>query len=98
MEELFAAESVRFDTIKYCFDPPESNSPRRKPNPGMLLEAAAELDVDLKRSAMIGDDLRDMEAGRNAKCAVNVLISPRPIANEVAAFSISEAATMVLNS
>ncbi len=98
MEELFAAEGVRFDAIKYCFDPPESNSPRRKPNPGMLLEAAAELDIDLARSAMIGDDPRDAEAGRAAGCVINVLISSRPIVNEIAVFSFPEAMTQILNS
>ena len=36
----------------------------RKPKPGMLLEAAADLDIDLSRSWMIGDSDVDAEAGR----------------------------------
>ncbi|MGX8273637.1 D-glycero-alpha-D-manno-heptose-1,7-bisphosphate 7-phosphatase [Brevundimonas diminuta] len=40
--------------------------PDRKPNPGMLLRAAAEHDLDLSRSFMIGDQPSDMEAARRA--------------------------------
>lgn len=40
--------------------------PDRKPNPGMLLKAAAEHGLDLGRSLMIGDQPSDMEAARRA--------------------------------
>lgn len=40
----------------------------RKPRPGMLLKAAAERDIDLSRSWMIGDILDDIEAGNKAGC------------------------------
>ncbi|HKD35239.1 MAG TPA: HAD-IIIA family hydrolase, partial [Pirellulales bacterium] len=40
----------------------------RKPRPGMLLTAAAELNVDLERSWLIGDILDDIEAGCSAGC------------------------------
>ncbi|HLJ09615.1 MAG TPA: HAD family hydrolase [Planctomycetaceae bacterium] len=40
----------------------------RKPQPGMLLRAAADLDIDLRRSWMIGDILDDVEAGNRAGC------------------------------
>jgi len=36
----------------------------RKPKPGLLLQAAAELDIDLARSYMVGDMLKDVEAGK----------------------------------
>lgn len=38
----------------------------RKPEPGMILRAAADYGIDLPRAFMIGDSLRDMEAGRRA--------------------------------
>jgi len=98
MEELFATENIRFDAIKYCFDPPESGSPRRKPNPGMLLEAAAELDIDIARSAMIGDDPRDPQAGRATGCALNLLLSQKLAAGELTAPNILEAVDKILNS
>ncbi|MBD0336468.1 MAG: HAD family hydrolase [Cyanobacteria bacterium Co-bin13] len=40
----------------------------RKPEPGMLLRAAAEHDIDLQQSWFIGDILNDAEAGRKAGC------------------------------
>jgi D-glycero-D-manno-heptose 1,7-bisphosphate phosphatase len=40
----------------------------RKPQPGMLLEAARRFDIDLETSVMIGDKLVDVEAGRAAGC------------------------------
>ncbi|HEY6838534.1 MAG TPA: D-glycero-beta-D-manno-heptose 1,7-bisphosphate 7-phosphatase [Geobacteraceae bacterium] len=40
----------------------------RKPLPGMLLQAAADLDIDLTASYMIGDKLADVEAGLAAGC------------------------------
>ncbi|MEN5228324.1 D-glycero-alpha-D-manno-heptose-1,7-bisphosphate 7-phosphatase [Brevundimonas naejangsanensis] len=43
--------------------------PDRKPNPGMLLRAAADHDLDLSRSLMIGDQPSDMEAARRAGVA-----------------------------
>jgi D-glycero-D-manno-heptose 1,7-bisphosphate phosphatase len=38
----------------------------RKPNPGMLLEAARDFDIDLSSSIIIGDKERDIESGLNA--------------------------------
>jgi len=46
-------------------DPP---SRFRKPAPGMLLRAAAELDLDLTRSWMVGDRWRDVDCGKSAGC------------------------------
>lgn len=43
-----------------------ADHPMRKPNPGMLLEAGRRLDVDLKRSLIVGDKQADMEAGQRA--------------------------------
>lgn len=40
----------------------------RKPKPGLLLNAAADLGIDLARSFMIGDRWRDVDAGARAGC------------------------------
>ncbi len=53
--------------IFVCTDESDA-SPRRKPNPGMLLEAAEQHHLDLARSWMVGDQERDVEAGRRAGC------------------------------
>jgi D-glycero-D-manno-heptose 1,7-bisphosphate phosphatase len=53
--------------ILVCFEDGD-DCPRRKPNPGMLLEAAEAHGLDLSASYMIGDRWRDVEAGRRAGC------------------------------
>jgi D-glycero-D-manno-heptose 1,7-bisphosphate phosphatase len=53
--------------IEVCYDPGHGEaSRRRKPEPGMLLETAAALSLDLGRSWMIGDRWRDIDCGRRA--------------------------------
>ena len=47
-----------------------ADHPERKPNPGMLLRAAEEHDLNLARSWMVGDKAIDLEAGRRAGCRV----------------------------
>jgi D-glycero-D-manno-heptose 1,7-bisphosphate phosphatase len=54
------------DGSYFCPDAPGTASTRRKPEPGMLLEAAAEHGVDLAASYMIGDKAADVECGRRA--------------------------------
>lgn len=49
--------------------------PDRKPNPGMLLRASRERDLDLAKSWMIGDKAIDLEAGRNAGCRVVLVLT-----------------------
>jgi D-glycero-D-manno-heptose 1,7-bisphosphate phosphatase len=53
--------------IEVCYDPGQGEpSRRRKPEPGMLLDAAATLGLDLTRSWMIGDRWRDIDCGKRA--------------------------------
>ena len=54
------------DASYFCPDAPGTPSTRRKPEPGMLMEAAADFDVDLARSFMIGDKAADVECGKRA--------------------------------
>lgn len=53
--------------ILVCYEDGEGN-PRRKPNPGLLIEAAEIYRIDLRASFMVGDRWRDVEAGRQAGC------------------------------
>jgi len=55
-----------FDGVYMCPDAPDQPSERRKPAPGMVLEAARDLGVDLAHSWMIGDKSSDVECGLNA--------------------------------
>ena len=45
----------------------------RKPEPGMIFQAAFDLQIDLKKSWMIGDILNDVEAGNRAGCKTVLL-------------------------
>lgn len=54
------------DATYFCAEHPDQASDRRKPGPGMLLEAARDHDLDLARSWMIGDRASDLEAGQRA--------------------------------
>lgn len=51
-----------------------ADHPMRKPNPGMLLEAAKRLGLDLERSLMVGDKPADMQAGQRAGLARGWLV------------------------
>ncbi len=61
------------DATYFCADTPQDSSERRKPNPGMLLEAARELGIDLGRSYMIGDKASDAQAGIRAGVRATIL-------------------------
>lgn len=50
----------------------------RKPAPGMILEAADELDLDLAASVLVGDRWSDVAAARSAGCGAAVLVGDRP--------------------
>ncbi len=69
MTRQLDAHGARIDRIEYCPHHPEHDgveTHRRKPEPGMLLEAAELLNIELGRSWMIGDAFRDIQAGVRA--------------------------------
>jgi D-glycero-D-manno-heptose 1,7-bisphosphate phosphatase len=56
----------RVDSIYYC-DSLSDDHPSRKPNPGMAFQAKKEYPgIDLQRSVMVGNNISDMDFGRNA--------------------------------
>lgn len=76
IELAVASEGARFDAVYACphhrdgrgaFAHPDH--PARKPNPGMLLRAAAALEIDMSRSWLVGDRAVDIEAARRAGLA-----------------------------
>lgn len=56
----------RVDGTWMCPHAPQENCACRKPRPGLLLQAAGALNLDLANSYMIGDALSDLQAGRAA--------------------------------
>ncbi len=75
LKQLLAEKGAPLDRIYFCPYHPDGviekyrkDSDWRKPKPGMLLTAAKEMDIDLAQSWMIGNSIRDVEAGSQAGC------------------------------
>ncbi|MFB3882101.1 MAG: D-glycero-beta-D-manno-heptose 1,7-bisphosphate 7-phosphatase [Armatimonadota bacterium] len=75
LEQRLARKGALLDAVYFCPHHPEVGPPQyrrrcdcRKPAPGMLLCAAKDLGLDLKRSFIVGDNASDMGAGRAAGC------------------------------
>lgn len=65
-----AASGTNIDRFYYCPYHPQGSVPEytcehewRKPQPGMLLQAAKDMNIDLSQSWMVGDQMRDVQAG-----------------------------------
>jgi D,D-heptose 1,7-bisphosphate phosphatase len=81
-ELIRTISGVQVDRFYYCPYHPEAAVEKyrgdhawRKPRPGMLLQAAKDLDLDLSQSWTIGDQMRDVEAGASAGTRT-ILLSP----------------------
>lgn len=75
LRRQLTAAGVELDAIYFCPYHPDGTVPpynreheERKPAPGMLLRAAREMDLDLAKSWMVGDRLRDIQSGHRAGC------------------------------
>ena len=75
-----AEGGARLDGVYYCLHHPDAVVPAlrvhcscRKPRPGLLVQAAKDLEIDLARSYMIGDQQADVEAGLAARCKTVLL-------------------------
>ena len=73
MEDQLASAGARLDAIYYCAHHPSVGEPPyrvdcdcRKPKPGLITQAAADFQVDLKNSWMVGDRYSDIQLARNA--------------------------------
>jgi D-glycero-D-manno-heptose 1,7-bisphosphate phosphatase len=66
LSEKLKGEGITIDGWYFCPHGPDDNCPCRKPRPGMLLEAAHKLSVEMTKSWMIGDKTSDILAGKSA--------------------------------
>lgn len=83
MREALAEAGARLDGVYYCLHHPRALLPEyrvacecRKPKPGLLFQAARELNLDLARSYLVGDGISDVCAGRAAG-ATTVFVNDR---------------------
>jgi D-glycero-D-manno-heptose 1,7-bisphosphate phosphatase len=72
LSRLLRKEGAFLDAIYYCPHHPTEGKPPylracgcRKPAPGLLVKAAEDLELDLKKSFAVGDKIADLECGRD---------------------------------
>jgi D-glycero-D-manno-heptose 1,7-bisphosphate phosphatase len=88
LKRQLAEAGAMLDAIYFCphasasSDPLVIDHPDRKPAPGLLLRAAAELHLDLATSWMVGDSLRDILAGQNAGCRGCIMVRTGHVIDE----------------
>lgn len=75
MNDLLTISGTKLDGEYYCLHHPEAEISElrticacRKPEPGLLLRAAREMNIDLSPSWMVGDGITDIQAGKRAGC------------------------------
>ena len=77
----------KFDTkinaFYYCPHRPDQNCNCRKPKPGLIKQAAADFNIDLSKSWMIGDNQTDFDAGIEAGCKSIILSTYSELENIV---------------
>lgn len=102
VEEIndYLAKALPIDQFRTCFHDDGDNCQCRKPRPGMLIDAARELGLDLTNSVMIGDRWRDIDAGAQAGCRTFFVDwgydEKRPEAHDAKVESLSEACEIIL--
>ena len=76
MQELLQEYGVKIDKFYYCPHHPDFSGECecRKPGTALFRQAAAEFNIDLAESYMIGDRLSDIQAGENAGCKKTFLL------------------------
>jgi D-glycero-D-manno-heptose 1,7-bisphosphate phosphatase len=90
---VFETRGIEIDQVYFCPFHPEyglgkykADSSFRKPEPGMIFQAAEDFDVDLKNSILVGDKESDIQAGLAAGVGCNVLFSTKtPVIIETSA-------------
>jgi D-glycero-D-manno-heptose 1,7-bisphosphate phosphatase len=86
----------RVDGVYLCPHKPEDGCNCRKPLPGLLLQAARELSIDLPNSIMIGDALSDIMAGRSAGVKTLALVKTGRGAKQLTLPNLAEASPFLV--
>ena len=94
METELGKHGAYIDDLFFCPHHPDKGFPGerpelkrdcdcRKPKPGMIFQAAEKYNIDLSKSYMVGDDMRDVNAGLNSGCMSVLITSKKSDANEI---------------
>jgi len=68
MHDLLQKEIPTIDAIYVCLHDDPDNCDCRKPKPGLILEAGKDFGIDYQQSYVVGDSIKDIEAGKQAGC------------------------------
>lgn len=106
METILGKDGAYLDGIYFCPHHPDKgfkgevkelkiNCNCRKPNPGLLLQAASDFNINLEQSWMIGDGKNDIQAGKNAGCKT-VLIGDDEFGQDITVYSLLEFVNQII--
>jgi len=81
MLEQFKQQGIQIKAVYHCPHHPDFGPPCscRKPEPGMILAAQKDHDLDLAHSILLGDKVCDLEAGQRAGIPTNIRVSGNSI-------------------
>jgi D-glycero-D-manno-heptose 1,7-bisphosphate phosphatase len=65
MQQMLAQQQAHVEAIYVCQHAPDADCFCRKPRPGLLRQAAEDLDIDLTRSYVVGDRFKDIQLAAN---------------------------------
>lgn len=74
LHQAVGDQGGRITDIFYCPHRPDEGCECRKPKPGLILAAQDRYGIDLSRSVMVGDSVKDILAGQAAGCGRTVLV------------------------
>jgi D-glycero-D-manno-heptose 1,7-bisphosphate phosphatase len=75
MNQMLAKQGGRIDAVFFCPHAPEEQCDCRKPLPGLMLQIGERYGVDLKEVPLVGDSLRDLQAGAAAGCPTHLVLT-----------------------
>lgn len=75
MNKALAAVGGRIDAVFYCPHSPDEGCQCRKPLPGLFEQIGERFGVDLKATPVVGDSLRDLQAGALVGCAPHLVLT-----------------------
>ncbi len=73
--DLLEQFEAHYDALYFCPHVPDVTCECRKPNPGLILQAACDLDIDIASSFFVGDKMSDIQAGAAAGCRTVLVLT-----------------------
>ena len=75
MHKMLSAQGGRIDAVFYCPHTPDEGCRCRKPQPGLFEQIADRFGIELKGVPVVGDGVRDLQAGVAAGCEPHLVLT-----------------------